>query len=110
MPSMKGCLFYQISHFIAIVMPLVIVITKDKQIALFLSFLLSRIILCVKYPNVLGHSFQDSEGMFLLPEDVEVDSIRHVVVYDSNTSCLQEQGHWILHRSTQQMTEWQVAQ
>ncbi|XP_036975579.1 serine/threonine/tyrosine-interacting-like protein 1 isoform X2 [Acanthopagrus latus] len=34
----------------------------------------------------------DSEGMFLLPEDVEVDSIRHVVVYDSNTSCLQEQG------------------
>ncbi|XP_030294461.1 serine/threonine/tyrosine-interacting-like protein 1 isoform X2 [Sparus aurata] len=34
----------------------------------------------------------DSEGMFLLPEAVEVDSMRHMVVYDSNTSCLQEQG------------------
>ncbi|XP_044077668.1 serine/threonine/tyrosine-interacting-like protein 1 [Siniperca chuatsi] len=34
----------------------------------------------------------DSEGNFLLPEAVEVDSVQHVVVYDSNTSCLQEQG------------------
>ncbi|XP_073334897.1 serine/threonine/tyrosine-interacting-like protein 1 [Pagrus major] len=34
----------------------------------------------------------NSEGMFLLPEAVEVDSMQHVVVYDSNTSCLQEQG------------------
>uniref|UniRef100_A0A3Q1H2A8 Serine/threonine/tyrosine interacting-like 1 n=1 Tax=Acanthochromis polyacanthus TaxID=80966 RepID=A0A3Q1H2A8_9TELE len=29
---------------------------------------------------------------FLLPEAVEVDSMHYVVVYDSNTSCLQEQG------------------
>ncbi|XP_070774150.1 serine/threonine/tyrosine-interacting-like protein 1 [Enoplosus armatus] len=34
----------------------------------------------------------DSEGAFLLPEAVEVDSMQHVVVYDSNTSCLREQG------------------
>nr|XP_046266325.1 serine/threonine/tyrosine-interacting-like protein 1 [Scatophagus argus] len=34
----------------------------------------------------------DSEGRFLLPEAVEVDSMRHVVVYDSNTSCLEEHG------------------
>uniref|UniRef100_UPI0037E794FE serine/threonine/tyrosine-interacting-like protein 1 n=1 Tax=Semicossyphus pulcher TaxID=241346 RepID=UPI0037E794FE len=34
----------------------------------------------------------DSEGTFVLPEAVEVDSMRHVVVYDSSTSCLEEQG------------------
>ncbi|XP_008284163.1 serine/threonine/tyrosine-interacting-like protein 1 [Stegastes partitus] len=34
----------------------------------------------------------DSEGTFLLPECVEVDSMQHVVIYDSNTSCLQDQG------------------
>ncbi|XP_059207865.1 serine/threonine/tyrosine-interacting-like protein 1 [Centropristis striata] len=34
----------------------------------------------------------DSEGTFLLPEAVEVDSMQHVVVYDSNTNCLQEKG------------------
>ncbi|XP_041864168.1 serine/threonine/tyrosine-interacting-like protein 1 isoform X2 [Melanotaenia boesemani] len=34
----------------------------------------------------------DSEGTFLLPEAEEVDSMRHVVVYDSNTSCLEEQA------------------
>ncbi|KAE8293883.1 Serine/threonine/tyrosine-interacting-like protein 1 [Larimichthys crocea] len=34
----------------------------------------------------------DSEGTFLLPEAVEVDSMQHVMVYDSNTRCLQEQG------------------
>uniref|UniRef100_A0A3B4YQH4 Serine/threonine/tyrosine interacting-like 1 n=1 Tax=Seriola lalandi dorsalis TaxID=1841481 RepID=A0A3B4YQH4_SERLL len=34
----------------------------------------------------------DSEGKFLLPVAVEVDSMQHVVVYDSNASCLQEQG------------------
>ncbi|XP_022594635.1 serine/threonine/tyrosine-interacting-like protein 1 isoform X1 [Seriola dumerili] len=34
----------------------------------------------------------DSEGKFLLPVAVEVDSMQHMVVYDSNTSCLQEQG------------------
>ncbi|XP_054872990.1 serine/threonine/tyrosine-interacting-like protein 1 isoform X1 [Amphiprion ocellaris] len=34
----------------------------------------------------------DSKDTFLLPEVVEVDSMHHVVVYDSNTSCLQEQG------------------
>lgn len=72
-----------------------------RQILLFLSFLLSKIILSVKYAHFLRDSFQDSEGMFLLPEAVEVDSMRHMVVYDSNTSCLQEQGHWILHHSTQ---------
>ncbi|TDH05286.1 hypothetical protein EPR50_G00141160 [Perca flavescens] len=38
------------------------------------------------------HVKTDSEGTFLLPEAVEVDSMQHVVVYDSNTSCLQEQG------------------
>ncbi|KAM9332814.1 serine/threonine/tyrosine-interacting-like protein 1 [Pholidichthys leucotaenia] len=30
----------------------------------------------------------NSQGKFLLPEVVEVDSMQHVVVYDSNTSCL----------------------
>ncbi|XP_071362538.1 serine/threonine/tyrosine-interacting-like protein 1 isoform X2 [Trachinotus anak] len=34
----------------------------------------------------------DSEGKFLLPVAVEVDSMQHVVVYDSSTSCLEEQG------------------
>nr|XP_043879664.1 serine/threonine/tyrosine-interacting-like protein 1 isoform X1 [Solea senegalensis] len=34
----------------------------------------------------------DSEGKFLLPVAVEVDTMQHVVVYDSNTSSLQEQG------------------
>uniref|UniRef100_A0A3Q0S0M9 Serine/threonine/tyrosine interacting-like 1 n=1 Tax=Amphilophus citrinellus TaxID=61819 RepID=A0A3Q0S0M9_AMPCI len=34
----------------------------------------------------------DSKGAFLLPELVEVDSMQHVVVYDSSTSCTQEQG------------------
>ncbi|KAF1378218.1 hypothetical protein PFLUV_G00188250 [Perca fluviatilis] len=38
------------------------------------------------------HVKTDSEGTLLLPEAVEVDSMQHVVVYDSNTSCLQEQG------------------
>ncbi|XP_070699370.1 serine/threonine/tyrosine-interacting-like protein 1 [Pempheris klunzingeri] len=32
------------------------------------------------------------EGTFLLPEAVEVDSMQRLVVYDNNTSCLQEQG------------------
>lgn len=47
----------------------------------------------MKYQNFLPDSFQDSEGTFLLPEAVEVDSMQHVVVYDSNTSCLQEEGN-----------------
>ncbi|XP_034539974.1 serine/threonine/tyrosine-interacting-like protein 1 [Notolabrus celidotus] len=34
----------------------------------------------------------DSEDSFLLPEAIEVDSMQHVVVYDGNTSCLEEQG------------------
>ncbi|XP_074466554.1 serine/threonine/tyrosine-interacting-like protein 1 [Sebastes fasciatus] len=34
----------------------------------------------------------DSDGSFFLRGGVEVDSMQHVVVYDSNTSCLQEQG------------------
>ncbi|XP_041808946.1 serine/threonine/tyrosine-interacting-like protein 1 [Chelmon rostratus] len=34
----------------------------------------------------------DSEGSFLLPEAVEVDSMQHVVVYDGNSSCLKERG------------------
>ncbi|XP_035522862.1 serine/threonine/tyrosine-interacting-like protein 1 [Morone saxatilis] len=34
----------------------------------------------------------DSEGCFLLPDAVEVDSMQHVVVYDSNTSSLEEEG------------------
>ncbi|XP_068457195.1 serine/threonine/tyrosine-interacting-like protein 1 [Clinocottus analis] len=33
----------------------------------------------------------DSENKFFLPEAVEVDSLQHVVVYDSKTSVLQEQ-------------------
>uniref|UniRef100_A0A3Q3B565 Serine/threonine/tyrosine interacting-like 1 n=1 Tax=Kryptolebias marmoratus TaxID=37003 RepID=A0A3Q3B565_KRYMA len=37
----------------------------------------------------------DSDGKFLLPEDVEADSMQHIVVYDGNTSCLQEQGRAI---------------
>ncbi|XP_070839710.1 serine/threonine/tyrosine-interacting-like protein 1 [Chaetodon trifascialis] len=35
---------------------------------------------------------KDSGGSFLPPEAVEVDSMQHVVVYDGNTSCLQERG------------------
>ncbi|XP_019942140.2 serine/threonine/tyrosine-interacting-like protein 1 isoform X1 [Paralichthys olivaceus] len=34
----------------------------------------------------------DSDGKFFLPVAVEVDTMQHVVVYDSNTSCLQENG------------------
>ncbi|XP_026184494.1 serine/threonine/tyrosine-interacting-like protein 1 isoform X1 [Mastacembelus armatus] len=34
----------------------------------------------------------DSEGTFCLPETVEFESMQHVVVYDSNTTCLQNQG------------------
>ncbi|KAI3373911.1 hypothetical protein L3Q82_022486, partial [Scortum barcoo] len=34
----------------------------------------------------------DSGGTFLLPEAVEVDSMQHLVVYDSNTSSLEERG------------------
>ncbi|XP_068188136.1 serine/threonine/tyrosine-interacting-like protein 1 [Antennarius striatus] len=34
----------------------------------------------------------NAEGTFLPPEAVEVDSMQHIVVYDSSTSCLQEQG------------------
>ncbi|XP_061595226.1 serine/threonine/tyrosine-interacting-like protein 1 [Cololabis saira] len=34
----------------------------------------------------------DCDGRFLLPEGVEVDSMQHVVVYDLDTSSLQEQG------------------
>ncbi|KAM9846469.1 serine/threonine/tyrosine-interacting-like protein 1 [Aulostomus maculatus] len=34
----------------------------------------------------------DADGSFLLPEAVEVGSMQHVLVYDSNTCCLQEQG------------------
>ncbi|XP_071362537.1 serine/threonine/tyrosine-interacting-like protein 1 isoform X1 [Trachinotus anak] len=37
-------------------------------------------------------TMKDSEGKFLLPVAVEVDSMQHVVVYDSSTSCLEEQG------------------
>lgn len=50
---------------------------------------------CIKYQNLRGDSLQDSEGRFLLPEAVEVVSMQHVVVYDSNTSCLEEQGNWL---------------
>ncbi|XP_063752274.1 serine/threonine/tyrosine-interacting-like protein 1 isoform X2 [Eleginops maclovinus] len=38
----------------------------------------------------------DSEGLFLLPEALEVDSMQHVVVYDSNTSSLQEESRAVL--------------
>ncbi|KAM7397527.1 hypothetical protein PAMA_005703 [Pampus argenteus] len=34
----------------------------------------------------------DSESTFFLPEAVEVDSMQHVVIYDSNTSCLHGQS------------------
>ncbi|XP_035009220.1 serine/threonine/tyrosine-interacting-like protein 1 [Hippoglossus stenolepis] len=34
----------------------------------------------------------DSDGKFLLPVAVEVDSMQHVVVYDSTTRCLHEKG------------------
>ncbi|KAM3601120.1 uncharacterized protein V6R79_007912 [Siganus canaliculatus] len=34
----------------------------------------------------------DSDGDFLLPENVEVDSMQHIVVYDGSTSSLQEGG------------------
>lgn len=37
------------------------------------------------------HAKMDSKRTFFLPEAVEVDSMQHVVVYDSNTSTLQEQ-------------------
>ncbi|XP_053187199.1 serine/threonine/tyrosine-interacting-like protein 1 [Scomber japonicus] len=38
------------------------------------------------------HAKTDSKGSFFLPEVVEVDSMQHVVIYDSNTSCSQEQS------------------
>ncbi|XP_034077679.1 serine/threonine/tyrosine-interacting-like protein 1 [Gymnodraco acuticeps] len=38
----------------------------------------------------------DSEGVFLLPEALEVDSMQHVVVYDSNTSSIQEHSRALL--------------
>ncbi|KAJ4923736.1 hypothetical protein JOQ06_014015 [Pogonophryne albipinna] len=38
----------------------------------------------------------DSEGVSLLPEALEVDSMQHVVVYDSNTSSIQEDGRALL--------------
>ncbi|XP_072231191.1 serine/threonine/tyrosine-interacting-like protein 1 [Leuresthes tenuis] len=34
----------------------------------------------------------DLDGTFLLPEAVEVNTMQHVVVYDSTTSCLEEPG------------------
>lgn len=34
----------------------------------------------------------DSESTFFLPEAIEVDSMQHVVIYDGDTSCIQEQG------------------
>lgn len=36
--------------------------------------------------------FQDSKGMFVVPENVEVVSMRHIVVYDSDTSSVQDLG------------------
>lgn len=41
----------------------------------------------------MNDTFQDSEGTFLLPEGVEFDTMQHMVVYDSNTSCLEDQGN-----------------
>ncbi|XP_062288540.1 serine/threonine/tyrosine-interacting-like protein 1 [Scomber scombrus] len=38
------------------------------------------------------HAKTDSKSSFFLPDIVEVDSMQHVVIYDSNTSCSQEQG------------------
>uniref|UniRef100_A0A3Q4H4W0 Serine/threonine/tyrosine-interacting-like protein 1-like n=1 Tax=Neolamprologus brichardi TaxID=32507 RepID=A0A3Q4H4W0_NEOBR len=46
----------------------------------------------INYLCLIGKRKSDSEGTFLLPELVEVESMRHVVVYDNNTSSLQEQG------------------
>ncbi len=43
--------------------------------------------------KTLWVALQDSEGTFLLPEAVEVDSMQHVIVYDSNTSSSQEPGN-----------------
>ncbi|XP_067348405.1 serine/threonine/tyrosine-interacting-like protein 1 isoform X2 [Channa argus] len=34
----------------------------------------------------------NSKGTFLLPESLEFDTMQHVVVYDSNTSCLEKKG------------------
>ncbi|XP_026228337.1 serine/threonine/tyrosine-interacting-like protein 1 [Anabas testudineus] len=34
----------------------------------------------------------DSEGTFILPEAVEFDTMQHMVVYDGNTSCLENRG------------------
>ncbi|CAL8365271.1 unnamed protein product [Lota lota] len=35
---------------------------------------------------------RDSKGMFVVPENVEVESMRNIVVYDSETSSLQDLG------------------
>ncbi|XP_059912397.1 serine/threonine/tyrosine-interacting-like protein 1 isoform X5 [Gadus macrocephalus] len=35
---------------------------------------------------------RDSKGMFVVPENVEVESMRHIVVYDSDTSSLKDLG------------------
>ncbi|XP_071392911.1 serine/threonine/tyrosine-interacting-like protein 1 [Centroberyx affinis] len=38
------------------------------------------------------HVKRDSDGTFLMPEAVEIDSMQYIVVYDSDTSSLQGQG------------------
>uniref|UniRef100_A0A3Q3X2U5 Tyrosine-protein phosphatase domain-containing protein n=1 Tax=Mola mola TaxID=94237 RepID=A0A3Q3X2U5_MOLML len=46
----------------------------------------------LKSERDLFASLQDCQGAFVLPEAVEVDSMQHVWVYDSNSSCLQQPG------------------
>ena len=36
--------------------------------------------------------FQDSEGAFMIPQTVEVESMQYIVVYDSDTTCLHGLG------------------
>lgn len=58
--------------------------------------------LCFSCQNYLSDTFQDSEGTFILPEAVEFDTMQHMVVYDGNTSCLENRGNLaeVLHFQT----------
>lgn len=36
---------------------------------------------------------KDSEGKFIMPTDVEIESIRYIIVYDSSTHSLLDSGN-----------------
>ncbi len=50
----------------------------------------------VEYKSTTGLFFacfsKDSEGKFIMPLDVEVESMRYIIVYDSSTHSLSDSG------------------